>query len=681
MENVIVGIDLGTTYSAVAKVNKITGELNILKNSKGNYTTPSVIAFDGEQFLFGEEAKDEQIFGGEAASFYKRELANEAYTKKLGEKSYDACELSSLFLKYLVKDIEATHNLNIQAAVISVPAYFTHIEIEETLKAADMAGLKILGVIHEPTAAALAYGLESSHKPQTVLFYDLGGGTFDVTVARIKGGNLSVLGSSGDSQLGGKDFDQRLIDYFLDEVETYLEDENENHSVLQVVLEIEKIKKKLSEFNEITVPITISGKREEIFLERSEFEALSEDLVERTIEISESLLNDLSLKWNSIDKIILVGGSTNMPMIPNYFNFKMGKNVETRVDVDEAVAIGAAIKARMLSKENQVTSFGFKKTQQSVGFLQFSDVTSHGMGMIALNERGDKYINSIIIPKNSKIPISVEKKYLFKPTKYRSEMDVFVLQGEDSRVIFNTFISRYIVKGFDFSDFGNTITITLTYSYNKDGLIEIFAKTDRKPLEVVIDALERDISWANEPPQGGKDYKKICIAIDTSGSMAGEPMRAARDATLQFINQLDASVDIALISVADTVSCICSFTNDNARLREGLQQLFTYPDGDGNLGHPFNFVSNLMDEGLLIVLADGVWFDQETAIKAANSIKSRIDIVGIGFGSADEKFLSAISSIENVGGLTNLANLSQTFSNVAQVISTGNVSIGFSAVE
>ncbi|HEL9630806.1 TPA: Hsp70 family protein, partial [Streptococcus suis] len=212
MKSEVVGIDLGTTYSVVAKLDSETGEVRVLKNSQGSYTTPSIIAFDGEQILFGEEAKEELLFGGEAASFYKRELANEAYHIKLGEKSYNACELSSLFLEYLVKDIEETHGFAIDAAVISVPAYFTHVEVQATMKAANLAGIKVLGVIHEPTAAALAYGIESSNESKTILFYDLGGGTFDVTVIRITGEEFTVLGSSGDSQLGGKDFDQRLKD-------------------------------------------------------------------------------------------------------------------------------------------------------------------------------------------------------------------------------------------------------------------------------------------------------------------------------------------------------------------------------------------------------------------------------------------------------------------------------------
>lgn len=214
MENITVGIDLGTTYSVVARVDAQTGDISVLKNSHDNYTTPSIIAFDGDKLVFGEEAKEEELFGGEVASFYKRELANASYSKNLGGEIYNARDLTSLFLNFLIKDIENTHNIIIESAVISVPAYFTHIEVEATLSAAKLIGLKTLGVIHEPTAAALAYGITSNYQPQTVLFYDLGGGTFDVTIAKITDGELSILGSSGDSQLGGKDFDQRLKEYF-----------------------------------------------------------------------------------------------------------------------------------------------------------------------------------------------------------------------------------------------------------------------------------------------------------------------------------------------------------------------------------------------------------------------------------------------------------------------------------
>ncbi|HEL1838514.1 TPA: Hsp70 family protein [Streptococcus suis] len=679
MKSEVVGIDLGTTYSVVAKLDSETGEVRVLKNSQGSYTTPSIIAFDGEQILFGEEAKEELLFGGEAASFYKRELANEAYHIKLGEKSYNACELSSLFLEYLVKDIEETHGFAIDAAVISVPAYFTHVEVQATMKAANLAGIKVLGVIHEPTAAALAYGIESSNESKTILFYDLGGGTFDVTVIRITGEEFTVLGSSGDSQLGGKDFDQRLKDYFLDEVKYYL-DETENNSVIQSVLGIEKIKKRLSEFNEVPVPITIAGKKEEVILFRSEFESLSEDLVDRTVEISESLLNDLHLTWSTIDKIILVGGSVNMPMIRNCFVSKLGRVVENGVNVDEAVAIGAAIRANMLSKEKQNSIIGTKKLQN---FIQFTDVTSHGLGMIALNENRDKYINSIIIPKNSTIPVSIRKRYVFKPTNQSSEMEIFVLQGEDSRVAFNTFVNKYIVNGFDPSEFERTVEVTVTYSYNTDGLIEVFAHTDGKKLTVITDNRDRDISWAYELPKDGMNYKQIFIAIDTSGSMVGYPIHEAKAATLQFIDQMGSNVYIGLISVADTASCICPLTRDRERLSRALERLITHscPDGGGNLGHPFELASELMEEGLLIVLADGIWKHQHNAIEAANRIKYRIDIVGIGFGSADEEFLREISSIEGIGGMTDLENLSKSFSNVAQVISEGSPSLGIKALD
>ncbi|HEL9630746.1 TPA: Hsp70 family protein, partial [Streptococcus suis] len=441
-----------------------------------------------------------------------------------------------------------------------------------------------------------------------------------------------------------------------------------------------KIKKRLSEFNEVPVPITIAGKKEEVILFRSEFESLSEDLVDRTVEISESLLNDLHLTWSTIDKIILVGGSVKMPMIRNCFVSKLGRVVENGVNVDEAVAIGAAIRANMLSKEKQNSIIGTKKLQN---FIQFTDVTSHGLGMIALNENRDKYINSIIIPKNSTIPVSIRKRYVFKPTNQSSEMEIFVLQGEDSRVAFNTFVNKYIVNGFDPSEFERTVEVTVTYSYNTDGLIEVFAHTDRKKLTVLTDDRCQDISWAYELPKNRMNYKQICIAIDTSGSMAGAPMRAAQEAALQFIDQMGSNVYIGLISVADTASCICPLTRDRERLSRALERLITcsLPDGCGNSGHPFELASELMEKGLLIVLADGIWDYQHNAIEAANRIKYKIDIVGIGFGSADEEFLREISSIEGIGGMTDLENLSKSFSNVAQVISEGSPSLGIKALD
>lgn len=664
---VTVGIDLGTTYSVVATVDRMSSQVTVFKNSTGSYTTPSVLAFDGQSIVFGEAAKEELFFGNdEVAAFYKRHLARLDYFERLGDDCYDACQLSALFLEHLIKDIEETNQIEIGSAVISVPAYFTHLEIDETLKAAKLANIEVKGIIHEPTAAALAYGLTGNNKPQTVLFYDLGGGTFDVTIANLTEKELTVLGASGDSQLGGKDFDQRLEDYLTEEAMFAFGDEVvDSPAFQQKLLEIEKYKKQLSHFESISIPMTYQGNRQTLVLERATFEEQCQDLLDRTVTLMASLLEELALTWSKIDHVILVGGSTKMPMVVAYFEKTLGKAIKKGVNVDEAVAIGAAIKV------NSFEHFGFESASKapSFGFESFSDVTAHGMGMIAVNEKGNGYINDIIIPKNTTIPAKVTKDYRLSLKSIQSQMEIFVLQGEDEQVINNTFVNKYLVSGFDRPKNKGEQFVSVTYAYNQDGMVEVSASCGQQPLQVTIDTSSQDLSWAYNGI-GTIGYDKICIAIDTSGSMAGEPMRKAVEAAVTFFDVIAGQAEIAVISVANSATCVCPLTKDRGEFEDGLSKLFNYPDGGGNSGHPFHLAQRVMDRGLLIVLADGVWSYQDMAIGAAHRAQETIDIVGIGFGSADEQFLRAISNLEGIGGMTDLANLSQTFSNVAQVIAS-----------
>lgn len=675
-----VGIDLGTTYSMVALMDEETGQAKVLKNTNNSYTTPSVIVIEDAEIIVGDEAKEELYFGNEeTASFYKRNLSNDEYSVSMENKSYNATELSALFLKALIGDIEKQNQLKIESAVISVPAYFSHEEIAETLKAAEMADIKVLGTIHEPTAAALAYGFGPRQEGETVLFYDLGGGTFDATIAKMTPSGIDVVGSSGDSQLGGKDFDDAL-NHCIEEKLLEQMDQDQlaaNPSIQAILRNSEKNKKRLSDFGEIHIPYTANGQKREISVTRDEFEAISEDLVERSIAVVEELLSSLTYTWQTIDKIVLVGGSSKMPMIRRYFKEKVERIVETGVNVDEAVAIGAAIKAYM-TKQSGLLMTATELPNFTLSAI--SEVTAHSMGMVALNEEGTRYVNSVMIRKNSKIPAVFTKNYVYqlKGETETSQMEVYVLQGDQERPQNNIFVNKYLISDFVPDGKQTKVKVAITFQYDHDGLIHVTATQGKHPLTVSIDQEGQDLAWTDSTPATG--YHQICLAIDSSGSMRGLPMTKAKEASRAFVEQLSEGVEMAVMSVADLAVYSSDFSTDKQVMLQGIDQVDAMETGLANRGNPFDLADRTMANGLIIVMADGVWSNQNEVIELAKKIHQKCDVVGIGFGSADDTFLKAISNLKGVGGMTDLEHLSQSLTNIAQVIASGSDVSGMKAL-
>lgn len=417
----LIGIDLGTTYSAAAYIDQ-NGQPQIIPNREGENTTPSVVMFeDGDEnkVVVGSQAKEcAKIDPYNVVEFIKRQTGQADWTFDSDSgKSFKMEEISALILKRIVSDCEEHLGEKIDGAVITVPAYFGDAERISTENAARLAGINLLGTINEPTAAALAFGMSGKDNGSTVMFYDLGGGTFDVTILRIEDGTFKVLATDGDKNLGGFDFDNEIINYANQVIREKLEAENvtadpaEDDELQQDLRgKSEQAKKALSVKTSTSIAVATRGKRIKIDITREKFEELTRHILASTENSIDVALELAGLKASDIDKVILVGGSTRMPMVKSFIEQKMHIVPSSEVHPDHAVAIGAAYYVNELSK-NPVAQ---QKNNGTQGMIQESpsmiqDVISHGLGVVV--GHNGVMENSIIIKRNTSIPAHEKRVY------------------------------------------------------------------------------------------------------------------------------------------------------------------------------------------------------------------------------------------------------------------------------
>lgn len=696
-----VGIDLGTTFSTVARIDPATGKPVVIKNSFGSATTPSVLCFERDgNVLFGEDAKSMQAVGDtNAIAFFKRSMGKDMFSVDILGKSYNATDLSAILLRKLKEEAEQQSGEKIDSAVITVPAYFTHKERSATIEAGKRAGIDVIAIINEPTAAAFAYGLNEGGKEQTVLIYDLGGGTFDVTLARINENEINILGSDGDHELGGKDWDDCIARYLVSEFyEKYSVDLSDDpEMVASLLVTAENVKKQLTSKDVVSVPITYENIRGTIDITEEIFETISEFLIGTTKDVTERLLNSVEMTWQQIDGVILVGGSTRMRMIHNYVREMSGKDPLGGVNVDEAVAIGAAIRANITEKGEAVAAIGGIGGRGKSGGLLIqgakavTDVTAHSLGMISISPDGEEYMNSIIIKKNTKIPASNTRPFNLRTRAKGNELEVYVLQGENRRPLDNTIINKYVISQIEKTSSLNSV-IEVTYEYTSNGVIEVSAvqKETKKKLSIEIEAIPEDMSWTDSSPQNSESSDMpsvdVMLAIDLSGSMSGEPTRKAMQAMDNFVKQMDREYTrIGIIAFADRTRVILQPTDDFGVVHRKISGLASVDVGIGNDAEPFTSAYRVMQEGLLkrvsdinyiVVLTDGLWSDPSTAITAAKSChKKGIEVMALGFGSADHAFLKKIASTDEFASVTDLSDLGGSFSKIAQAIVEGSTGL------
>lgn len=476
-EEIIVGIDLGTTFSAIAHVNE-HGKPEIIPNREGERTTPSVIFFEeGGNPIVGSEARNQAITEPRrTVRFVKREMGNPSYRANIDGKDYFPEDLSAMILKKLKNDAEAYLGKEISKAVISVPAYFKDAQREATRQAGQIAGLEVIRIVNEPTAAALAYGLDKVEGRQTILVYDFGGGTFDVTVMQINGREFTILATDGDAMLGGKDIDARLVEYFAEEFqrEHELDLRLDPHTHQDLWDKAEVAKKNLSFRTPLMEALSSGEKALRIDIDRDQFNELIEDLIKQTEDCMNRVIQAAGMDWGKIDTVLLVGGSSRIPAVKEMIKRVTGKDAARDMNPDECVALGAAIQAVVTTVETE----GVESAPPLEGGsdIVVHDVASHSLGIKALSSDQNKYVNSVIIPRFTPIPCERTRTYATgEDNQSRVEIEVLQGEGEDARSPEIHLIGKAGLRNLPPHKAGELV-IEVTLRYTADGVIEVVAK-------------------------------------------------------------------------------------------------------------------------------------------------------------------------------------------------------------
>ena len=458
----IIGIDLGTTNSCVAVLEG--GEAHVIPNPEGNRTTPSVVAFkkDNEE-LVGETAKRQAVTNVDnTISSIKRKMGTKDKVSANGKK-YTPEEISAKILMKLKSDAESYLGEKVDEAVITVPAYFNDAQRQATKNAGKIAGLKVERIINEPTAAALAYGIDKQENAHTILVYDLGGGTFDVSILDLGDGVFEVKSTSGNNKLGGDDFDQRIMDYIVSEFkkENSVDLSKDKMAMQRIKDAAEKAKKDLSGMMSAQISIPFITQNDDgplhldMTLTRAKFEELNMDLFESTLEPVRKALKDAKLKAKDIDKVLLVGGSTRIPYIQELVKKELGQEPSKGVNPDECVAMGAAIQGGVLTGE--------------VNDLILLDVTPLSLGIETLGN-----VMTVLIPRNTTIPAS--KSQVFSTAAdNQPAVDIHILQGERPMVQDNKTLGNFRLSDIPPAPRG-VPQIEVKFDIDANGIVNVSAK-------------------------------------------------------------------------------------------------------------------------------------------------------------------------------------------------------------
>ncbi|WP_243356046.1 molecular chaperone DnaK [Bacillus litorisediminis] len=456
----IIGIDLGTTNSCVAVLEG--GEPKVIPNPEGNRTTPSVVAFKNGERQIGEVAKRQAITNPNTIISIKRHMGTD-YKVEVEGKEYTPQQISAMILQYLKSYAEDYLGEKVEKAVITVPAYFNDAQRQATKDAGKIAGLEVERIINEPTAAALAYGLDKMDEDQTILVYDLGGGTFDVSILELGDGVFEVRATAGDNQLGGDDFDQVIIDYLVEQFkkENGIDLSKDKMALQRLKDAAEKAKKDLSGVTntQISLPFITAGESGPLHLDvtltRAKFDELSASLVERTMEPTRQAMRDAGLSAADIDKVILVGGSTRIPAVQEAIKKEIGKDPHKGVNPDEVVALGAAIQGGVISGD--------------VKDVVLLDVTPLSLGIETMGGVFTK-----LIERNTTIPTS--KSQVFSTAAdNQTAVDIHVLQGERPMAADNKTLGRFQLTDIPPAPRGIP-QIEVTFDIDKNGIVNVRAK-------------------------------------------------------------------------------------------------------------------------------------------------------------------------------------------------------------
>lgn len=507
MGKTAIGIDLGTTFSAAAWVAN-TGKTVMIPDEQGEILTPSVVLFEDTEIVVGREAlKAAPAAPERVAQWVKRDMGAAVYRKPIRGDFMPPEVIQACILRKIKKDIyRATKDEG--NVVITVPAYFDDVRRKATADAGEMAGIHVLDIVNEPTAAALAFGEHAGFlaktgtpvREMTILVYDLGGGTFDATLLHLAPGDIRTLATDGDVQLGGHDWDQRLVDYLAEHYRQAHGKDPRESPRMQARLHAAAVEAKhtLSARTKATIRLEAEGTTFEVPITRDQFEEMTADLLERTAYTTRQILMAAGIRWNDVSRVLLVGGSSRMPMVERMIRDLSGLEPDHTVNPDEAVARGAALYARfLLALDSDIDDLDFEVV----------DVNAHSLGIDGIDPDTLRRTNVIMLPRNTSLPAKITRKFVTKE-RGQETIAVRVLQGENSQPDYCTSVGRTVIRGLP-PDLPRGWPVEVTFEYGTNGRLNVTAEVPGTHRQIALE-LERDTTLSAE---GLSRWKEV-ISMD-----------------------------------------------------------------------------------------------------------------------------------------------------------------------
>lgn len=473
-----IGIDLGTTFSSAAIVNE-HGQPEIVPNAENERLTPSVVYFDEDDFVVGKLAKEKAVYSpDQSVNFIKREIGKDHFYYEHNGRRLGPPDISAIILKKIRQDAEAFLGRSLPYAVVTVPAYFDDVRRRQTVSAAEIAGIKVLELLNEPTAAAIAYGVVNNVEDETVLVYDLGGGTFDVTIMRVRGKEITVLATDGDHQLGGKDFDDQIMKFAAEQFKSEHGSDplDDPYTRSEMRKQAEQAKWDLSARQKTTLPLRSNGRISKVTITRDVFSERISPKIQNTLTVVRAALAAANLKPDQIDRVLLIGGSTRIPAVREALEAYFGHPPDVSVNPDEAVALGAAVFAAKKVHEANLQPLPPVVEEEIVAgalAVDIHDLTSHSLGIAAQNPHTDQYFLAILIPRNTPIPAERRREFV-TVSPNQTAIKVTVFQGESEDLTAARAVGDFVLTGLP-SNRPAGRKVRVTFRCDSNGIVHVSA--------------------------------------------------------------------------------------------------------------------------------------------------------------------------------------------------------------
>jgi molecular chaperone DnaK len=671
-----IGIDLGTTYSAIAAFGD-TG-VRLIPNDQRELLTPSVVEVlpDGGTIVGSEAVRGARLDPDRVFALFKRQMGTDA-SYRAGGVRVTPVDLSAAVLAQLRRDATSAMGGDVENATVTVPAYFEDDARRATRAAAEKAGLHVRDLVHEPTAAAIAFGFGQAGGSGTALVYDLGGGTFDVTVVRWDGATMTVLATCGDHHLGGANWDAEIAAIVAEKFESRhgVDPRDDPHAAAELQDRAESAKRALSRLEQTGIAVICGDARDRIEVTRREFEQRTKPLLVRTGWLLSQALEDAKLKPAELDAVLLVGGSTRMPMCRVAAEQATGRAPSEGVDPDQAVVRGAAILAAV--RRVARGSIGAAPRESALARLpEVTDVSPHALGFVVISADGSRYVNEVMIARNAPIPAEVHKiRRLESQPRGAGRLQVYVLQGDADRPLDSRPLGSWTFNDVPLAH-GTHTDIEIAFRYDVDGVIEVTASVDRRALPPPhIDRDDRELDWTDCDPRevlAGSSLD-VVLAIDCSGSMDGAAIAEARRACVEFADELSQHPNcrIAVVSFATNACVVAGLEPPTGTIADATARMSAAGSTDmaGGLSTASKLLEGLPGRRAVVLLTDGQPNDASSTLTAAKRLASDgVEVHARGVQGANEAFLSKLATVDG-DLMTDLEGVSGAFRGIARQLS------------